>query len=176
MGRATNSAQFPTLFIHSTFTIIIQKKGFVNMSKKVVADLESVFPQTKTLTIQGREVEVKPFKFKQLLAAIKHLGNIVGDVVYIDEYVLMTQVIKGLGNNPEDVVALMKLGTGITEESFYDNLEEDEGFEILVSLWEVNKDFFVQKVGSKVKSLSGSQSESTNEGPSEQSQATIGQS
>lgn len=120
-----------------------------------LADLNSVFPEVHTVKVGDREVEVSPFKFRTLLKALTHVNNILGDVAYLDQYTIMTALLRGIAQHPDDVIGILKLSTGISEEKFYDDLNEVEGVNLILATWEVNKDFFSRNLGDKLKNLFG---------------------
>lgn len=122
-------------------------------------DLSAVFPETVTVSVGNREVEVAPFKFKSLLKVLNHVSTILGDTAYIDQYNLMSTLLRGVAQHPDEVVAILKISTGIQEESFYDNLSEVDGVRLAIATWEVNSDFFSRHLGDKIKTLFGPQEE-----------------
>ena len=116
-------------------------------------DLDSVFPSTQTLTINGQNIEIKPFKFKELLKVLQHVNNLFTDLGYLDQYSILQTLLKGIGQHPEDLIAILKISTGIVDESFYDNITSAYGVSLILATWEVNKDFFSQQLGDKLKNL-----------------------
>lgn len=115
-----------------------------------LAELEALQPLTRKITINNEEIEIKPYKFRQLFSALKHMSNMVADVNTFEDQTV--QLFRLLGNHPEDVLGLMSLSTG-KPVSFFDDISSEEGIDVVVAVWEVNKDFFVQKIQPKLKSL-----------------------
>lgn len=128
-----------------------------NTITSMTDDLSSVFPETKTLVINGRTIEIAPFKFKILLKVLQHVSNLFSDAGYFDQYSILQTILKGVAQNPDDLIGILKLSTGITEDSFYDEITSADGLELIVATWEVNKDFFSQRLGDKLKNLFPSQ-------------------
>ena len=118
--------------------------------------LKEVFPATITLTINGQEVEVKPYTFRHLLKAFGYLGKITEAFAYIplnNEINLFTAIALGLGNNDDAVLSLVKLATD-KDEAFLEGLSASNGLDLLTAVWQVNKDFFYQKLQPALKELS----------------------
>lgn len=96
-------------------------------------------------TAQG-DVEVKPLKFLQLIAALKHLAPILKLVQAMSEE---GQEVLGLmqmiDTAPEPLLAITSMCTG-KDQQFYESLEADEGLALVTAVYEVNKDFFDQKL------------------------------
>lgn len=113
-------------------------------------ELEALQPQIATVTINNEIIEIKPFKFKQFFAALKHLSNMIADVNQYEDQTI--QLIRLLGEHPDDVVGLMALATG-KPAAFFDTLDTDAGLDIAIAVWNVNKDFFGQKIQPKLVSL-----------------------
>ena len=116
-------------------------------------DLASVFPATKVVNVNGRDIEISPFKFKVLLKVLNHVNNLFSDSGFLDQYTLIQTLLRGVSQHPDDVIGILKLATGITEDSFYDEISSADGVNLILATWEVNKDFFSQKLGDKLKNL-----------------------
>lgn len=124
-----------------------------NNVTSIAGDLESVFPESRTFNINGRTIEIAPFKFKVLLKVLQHVNNLFTDMGYLDQYSILQTLLKGVSEHPDDLIGILKLATGVTEESFYDEITSAEGVELIIATWEVNKDFFSQRLGDKLKNL-----------------------
>lgn len=130
-----------------------------NITASLADDLASVFPETKTLVINGRTIEIAPFKFKVLLKVLQHVNNLFTDLGYFDQYSILQTLLKGVSEHPEDLIGILKLSTGITDEAFYEEITSADGVDLIIATWEVNKDFFSQRLGTKLKNLFPSQEE-----------------
>jgi hypothetical protein len=111
--------------------------------------LAKVSATGRDLMIQGEELEVKPLKFKQLLATLKHLAPILALVEQLDKDGVDTLTLQHLLETvPDSLVKVASLCTG-KDEAWFDLLEADEGIDVLGAVLELNKDFFVQRLKPK---------------------------
>lgn len=135
----------------------VSKKSSLN---EVTKELEELQGGSQTITYNGEEIVIKPFTFGKLLKALKYLSVIVEDV----EMLTRQNIITLIANNTEQVYGLLELGTGKSQEFFEDELPADVGFDIALAVWDVNQDFFSQKLGPKFQRLAqlGSQSDPKN--------------
>ena len=124
-----------------------------SINNPLADDLASVFPATKVVNVNGRDIEISPFKFKVLLKVLNHVNNLFSDSGFLDQYTLIQTLLRGVSQHPDDVIGILKLATGITEDSFYDEISSADGVNLILATWEVNKDFFSQKLGDKLKNL-----------------------
>lgn len=122
-------------------------------------DLASVFPEARIVKVNGRDIEISPFKFKVLLKVLNHVNNLFEDAAFVDQYTILQTLLRGVSQHPDDLIGILKLATGITEDNFYDEITSADGVNLLLATWEVNKDFFSQKLGGTLKNLFPSQSE-----------------
>lgn len=109
--------------------------------------LEVLFPQGKTLNIQGQELTIKPFKFGKLPAVFKAMEPIAGlffnlTVAGTNQISLISQLISEGGDNIMDLIVI---GSGKTKE-WVEELETEEGIDLLTAIIEVNFSFFTQKI------------------------------
>lgn len=110
-------------------------------------ELEALQPLSSIVNIKGIAVEVKPFKFRQLFMALKHVSNLVSEInTYEDQTV---QILRVLGEHPEDVIGLISLSSG-QPITFFEDLDAEEGIDLALAVWTVNKDFFSQKIQPKL--------------------------
>lgn len=128
-----------------------------NNVASIADDLASVFPETRIVKVNGRDIEIAPFKFKVLLKVLTHVNNILDDSGFLDQYTILQTLLKGVSQHPEDLIGILKLSTNITDDSFYDEIDAADGLSLLLATWEVNKDFFSQKLGGALKNLFPSQ-------------------
>jgi hypothetical protein len=131
-------------------------------------DLKTVFPMTKTVMVKGTPVEVSAYKFKQILQAFGFLSEIVIELGYLPDVEnpsMMAMLLFGaLGKHPDEIIGLVKLATG-KEDAFYDELSAEEGLDLVLAVWEVNKDFFSQKLRPKLELLNSQAQGKTPETP-----------
>lgn len=128
-----------------------------NNITSIADDLGSVFPETRIVKVKGRDIEISPFKFKVLLKVLTHVNNILDDSGFLDQYTILQTLLRGISQHPDDLIGILKLSTNVTEDSFYDEIDAVDGVNLLLATWEVNKDFFSQKLGGALKSLFPSQ-------------------
>lgn len=91
-------------------------------------------------------ITVKPFKFKDfrtVLATVKKYVEIFSTLKE-SEAVMMAILDRG-EDGLEDVSKLASLSTGLTREEI-DELEGDKAIDLFFAVFEVNADFFVQKL------------------------------
>lgn len=113
-------------------------------------ELAELQPKTTCVIVGNESFEIKPFKFKQMFSVLNHLSNMVTEMnPYEDQ---MVQLFRLFGKHPEDILGIMSIAIN-KPTSFFDELETDEGLEIAAKIWEINQDFFVQKVQPKLEKL-----------------------
>lgn len=107
-------------------------------------ELEILFPLRIFHTKQG-QVEVKPFKFKHFIFVLEIARGYAelfdGSVDFIK--FLLDHGEKGL----KDLATLTEFSTG-KDRAFLDELSGDEAIDLFFKVFEVNADFFVQKITS----------------------------
>lgn len=121
------------------------------MSKKEVIEqpnqLEILFPTGKEITIRELVYIIKPFKLGQIPKVLKSINpiiNLFGQLVGQERNKL--EVITGiLTNGGENILELIGLATNQPME-WVNDLELDEGIELLTGILEVNSDFFIKRV------------------------------
>jgi hypothetical protein len=133
-----------------------------------LTDLQQIFPLTKTVLVQNEQVEVKPYKFRQILKAFGYLSEIVAELGYIPDItnaaVAAVFILGALGKHPDEIIGLLKLATN-RDDSFFDEISAEEGLDLAMATWEVNKDFFTQKLKAKIESFGLLPPEKTPETP-----------
>lgn len=135
---------------------------------KDLKELATLQPLTKSVHIasQNETIEVKPLKFKQLLKALQLLNVMAGSVNYeVDE----RNFIYLIAEHPDEIIDFLVLALGKDRE-YFDNIESDEGVELAVAVWQVNQDFFVQKLAPKLKAVQGESEEETQTSEDSQSE------
>lgn len=109
--------------------------------------LEVLFPQGKTLIIQGKELTIKPFKLGQLPKVFKTIEPIAGLFMNMTKegtnpIVLFSNLISDGGDN---IIDLIVIGSGESKE-WVTELETEEGIDLLMAIVEVNYGFFTLKI------------------------------
>lgn len=122
--------------------------------KDSILELENLYPEGRYIAVNGEKVEVKPFKFKQLLKALKYLSEMTGDIVKFGDLPPEMMFLNLFANYPDQVIGLLKLATG-KDDDFFDTLDSDAGLELIALAYKVNEDFFIQKVGPKLSAVLG---------------------
>lgn len=103
-------------------------------------------PETRTVNVQGQEVEVKRIKVKQLssvMAAITPFLYLLGDLK--DSKTNAVDIAPLLTHHTESALVLISLLCD-KDRAWLDELEIDELIVIGSAVLEVNLDFFIQKV------------------------------
>lgn len=121
-------------------------------STEIMKELEALQPNQIEVKVGGETIVVKPFKFKQLLQALRYLSEMTENMGFMDEL----GIFRLIAAHPEQVMGLIKLATD-KPDSFFDDLEAEEGVDIALAVWKVNSDFFSQKLGPKMEKIMPSQ-------------------
>lgn len=113
----------------------------------MTTELDKLFPAGQTLTIKETELTITPFKLGELPKVFKVIDPITK---------LVLDAIGTTGNQMESLSKIMVLGgdnvldllaVGSRQpRAWIDQLELDEGVQLLTAILEVNASFFVQKV------------------------------
>jgi hypothetical protein len=113
----------------------------------MTTELDKLFPAGQTLTIKETELTITPFKLGELPNVFKVIDPITK---------LVLDAIGTTGNQMESLSKIMVLGgdnvldllaVGSRQpRAWIDQLELDEGVQLLTAILEVNASFFVQKV------------------------------
>lgn len=106
-------------------------------------DLKILAPQEVVSTKSG-DVVVKPFKFTQFPRVIEILSGF-SSAVTLDNLEAGDIVNLLMRNQGEDLFELMCMASGQNKE-WLDQLEADEGIELLMKVVEQNMDFFNKKL------------------------------
>lgn len=122
-------------------------------SKDPAAELERLSANPRELSVGGETIQVRPLRFLELIRALKYLTPILEVVDKVDMSSNdLGEVSKLLEVAPEAMLKIAGLSTG-KEEQWFDRLEADEGLDVFIAVFEVNKDFFVQRLGPKLANL-----------------------
>lgn len=106
-------------------------------------ELKVLVPNEKISTKIG-DIEIKPFKFTQFPRVIEILSGF-GSEVNLDNLTAGDIVNLLMKNQGEDLFELMCMSSGKDKE-WLDELEADEGIELLIKVVEQNMDFFNKKL------------------------------
>ena len=116
--------------------------------KASVDELTVLYEQPKTFTINGQEVTVRPFKFGQLPQVLKLLRSVGGLFAHYQnqgKLNSMEAIIHIVGEAGDDLIKALVLNTGKPRE-FWDEIDSDEGLEIMIHFLIVNIGFFTKRV------------------------------
>ena len=121
------------------------------------ADLKVLLPDEEII-IGGETMIIKPFPFGKLPKVIKHAGAIIGvfsalpNTVFDDAGALnledpatMIILIEHIADGGDVLIEIACLGTGKPRE-WVEALDPYDGVYLLLKIWEVNKDFFTQRL------------------------------
>jgi hypothetical protein len=106
-------------------------------------ELEVLVPQSKTVTVAGEDIEIKPFKFRDFTTVSRAISNIL-EAMNGAEFGLAT-FLKAMGTCGDSVTDVLTVATRKTK-SWVADLDMDAAFEIAVAVLTVNVSFFTQKV------------------------------
>jgi hypothetical protein len=119
-----------------------------------MSDLEILTPTATEIVLQGETISVKQFKFMQFSKVAKIVQKMkvkLGDLdVKIETDTegnksLDLDYIKLVAECGDEIKDLCILVTG-KDSAFIDTIEGDEGIALLTTIFEVNMDFFSQKI------------------------------
>lgn len=117
-------------------------------------EMDVLFPG-KEITIKGQAVRVRPFTFGQLPKAIKLLSKVATPLIQAQQAgtnIDATTLLSLLADGGEELNELLASGTGLSTQVI-EQLDLDEGIELLSVFIEVNGSFFTQKVLPKLKEV-----------------------
>lgn len=103
-----------------------------------------------TINDTQETIKVRPFKFGQLLKALKYLANIAAD--FASPNISEIEIINALTHHAEDMISLLCLATG-KDRAFFDEISSDEGVDLALAAWRVNQFFFTERLAPKMKGL-----------------------
>lgn len=109
--------------------------------------LQQLFPIGKELTIGDKTLRITPFKLGELPRVFRAVEPITGLVMEAfgsktNQIASLTKIMVGGGDNILDLIAI---GSRQPRE-WVEQLEADQGIDLLAVVIEVNASFFVQKV------------------------------
>jgi len=120
--------------------------GFV---ENPVSQLEKLSSIGRDLLIGQETIAIRPLKFGQLIKAIKIMAPIIRLAEGVDQEMGLERI---LAEAPEALVEVAILCTG-KPRPWFEALESDQGVDVLGAVLEVNKDFFDQRLGEKLRGL-----------------------
>lgn len=128
--------------------------------------LKALQPEPTFIEFNGEKIYVKPYKFAQLLRALKHLGNISEVLTLASVEGAELAILRGLADHADDIMELICLSTGLDKE-FFEELDSDLGLDLAIMTYNVNESFFATNLLPKLEKLGLFQSSS----PEEESQS-----
>lgn len=110
-------------------------------------ELTQLFPTGKEIRISDENLTIKPFKFGELPRVFKAIEPLTASLskMFVEKQVDINTIASMIADGGDSVIDLMVIGSKKPRE-WVTELEMDEGVELLVSVIEVNADFFIQKV------------------------------
>lgn len=131
--------------------------------ENAAAQLEKLSANPRELLVGGNvkeTVRVRPLKFLELIRSTKHLVPILESLDKVTDAEGVSGVKELLLTAPEAMLEIAVICTDKPKEWFA-TLEADDGFEVFIAVYEVNHDFFVQRLGPKLARFRQAPAEST---------------
>lgn len=101
--------------------------------------LDVFVPQPRTVTLNdGREIGVLPLRLGQVPAFVK-ASKAVAPYLFVADYMVV------LNDHPQDAAEMIVVATALSADQAAD-LWQDEAVRLLTAIYEVNADFFVQRL------------------------------
>lgn len=112
-----------------------------------MSELNVLFP-FKTITVNNEEIVIKPITFGQLPRALQLVEKMSGS--FIDAFkkegeITNETILKFVASGGEDFIKLLCLGIN-KDRDWFNNLNADDGIDIVIKFVEVNTTFFTQRV------------------------------
>lgn len=110
-------------------------------------EMKVLFPG-KEVTVNNEVICIKPFKFGKLPQVLKVMQQIAGAAQkHINAGTISTPegLMEIAAQGGEDLTKLMAMNIG-KEVSWFDEVESDEGLELLLAFIEVNFSFFIERI------------------------------
>jgi len=112
-----------------------------------MTDLTQIFPVPQQLTINGQVISITPFKLGEIPKVFKVIDPITKLILsaLTSSENQMESLAKIMVQGGENILDLLALGTR-QPRTWIDDLETDQGVQLLIKVLEVNSSFFVQRV------------------------------
>jgi hypothetical protein len=122
---------------------------FFYLEKYMSDEATVIFGETaKPITIRGEDIKVEAIKFGQLpkaLLLVQSLGAVIVECVNDNTIGEPSTILRIAALGGEDLINLVAFGIK-KDRSWFDELEQDEGLELLMAFVAVNVDFFIKRV------------------------------
>lgn len=117
---------------------------------KDIDELEMLVPEEVFVTINSEQIEIKPFKFLNLLKVLKILFKMLEGIGLeeLDQFSL----VKLLVDNPEEMLRIFSIATG-KQAGYFETIDAAEGIDLVTTIYKVNEDFFVRQLKPKLEKL-----------------------
>ena len=112
-----------------------------------MSELNQLFPAGKQICIRDENLTIKPFKFGELpkvFKAVETLSSTIGNLMS-ERNTSPSTITALIADGGDGIFELMVIGSK-KDKAWIEELEMDEGVELLTTIIEVNADFFIQKV------------------------------
>ena len=103
------------------------------------AELEELFPESKTVTVAGEAITITPPTVAQMGKIGKLLKRLVDDGAAERTVELL------LLSHTDEVAGLVAIATGKSED-YIGGLRGDDGLQLAIAVWEVYAPFFVRRM------------------------------
>lgn len=110
----------------------------------MATDLDVLVPEGKRISIGGEDLTILPIKLKHLPVILKALRTFI-DTAKTDAGVEKQDWLNIFAEHSDTLLEAMAIATG-KPLSWVGDLDIDEGIEIATAVWEVNQNFFVDRV------------------------------
>lgn len=110
-------------------------------------ELAQLFPTGKEIRINDENLTIKPFKFGELPRVFKAIEPLTASLskMFVEKQVDINSIAQMIAEGGDSVIDLMVVGSKKPRE-WVAELEMDGGVDLLITIIEVNADFFIQKV------------------------------
>lgn len=110
-------------------------------------ELTQLFPTGKEISINDENLTIKPFKFGELPKVFKAIGPLTSTLGNIlqNRDINFSSIAALIMEGGDSIIDLMVIGSRKPRD-WVDELEMDQGVEVLTAIFEVNADFFIRKV------------------------------
>jgi hypothetical protein len=108
---------------------------------QAVSELTKLTGEVREVTVAGEVFKIKPFKIGQLGKVMNLVSTLTAFADEDGEIKLLDAFTKG----SESVLSICTIATGKPRE-WFDDVDVDEGLGLVLAIYEVNRDFFAQRV------------------------------